>query len=330
MWRTVVDESRTPFVEMQANGATTPSANGSTGHGLHSGGPARPLIVDAQQLWFRYPSSEMPALKGVDLIVRQGQCIGVVGPSGAGKSTLCQILKGIIPHSSPGELEGTVSVFGADITVPEQLAAISKRVAFVLQDPEAQIIGMTVAEDLAYGPENYEEDPDEIRERSTRCLHQVGLSPALLGRDTYALSGGEKQRLAIASALMLEPELLILDEPTSELDPIGKEQVFNVLAALRDHADVTLIIVEHEIERLVQIADWIVVLQDGRVVTEGTPIEVFTGDDVLVRTAGERLPAAAALYLALGRNRGLIPGLQATLDLDAILGVIANGLGGGS
>jgi energy-coupling factor transporter ATP-binding protein EcfA2 len=187
---------------------------------------------------------------------------------------------------------------------------------------------MTVAEDLAYGPENYEEDPEAINERSIRCLQQVGLSAELLDRDTYALSGGEKQRLAIASALMLEPELLILDEPTSELDPIGKEQVFQVMRSLQDHADVSLIIVEHEIERLVRIADRIIVLEAGRVVTEGSPLAVFTGEDVIDRTAGERLPAAAELYLALGRSGGVFPGLKATLDLAPFLDTIASRLGG--
>lgn len=313
------------FAGMVPDAAAPSSLNGSDNPGVEA---ARPPIVDVRQLWFRYPSSEMPALKGIDLTMATGQCVGIIGPSGAGKSTLCQILKGIIPHSTPGELEGTVSVFGADITLPDQLATVSKRVALVLQDPEAQIIGMTVAEDLAYGPENYEEDPEAINERSLRCLQQVGLSAELLDRDTYALSGGEKQRLAIASALMLEPELLILDEPTSELDPIGKEQVFQVMRSLRDHADVSLIIVEHEIERLVRIADRIIVLEAGRVITEGSPLAVFTGEDVIDRTAGERLPAVAELYLALGRSGGVFPGLQATLDLAPFLDTIASRLGG--
>lgn len=280
-------------------------------------------VVSVSDLWFRYPSAGLPALQGVSLAVRKGECLGLIGPSGAGKSTLCQALKGIIPHSLPGELEGEVRVLGRNVVDADELASLSQRVGLVLQDPEAQIIGMTVAEDLAYGPENYEVAPEEIRERSLMCLDAVGLDRGLLDRDTYALSGGEKQRLAVASALMLGPEVLILDEPTSELDPLGKDQVFEVLDNLRRAGRVTLVIVEHEVERLAKVADRIAVLDGGRLVADGTPLNLFTGTDVEVQTAGERLPAAAALLQALRADGESFPPLQPTLDLAALLDDVA-------
>jgi energy-coupling factor transport system ATP-binding protein len=288
---------------------------------------AAETIVRVDDLWFRYPSAELPALKGVSLTVRRGELVGVIGPSGAGKSTLCQAIAGIIPHSVPGEVEGHVEVFGSDVTA-EQRLDVTARVGLVLQDPEAQIIGMTVAEDLAFGPENYEVDPAVIAERSVRCLDVVGLS-GLMERDTYALSGGQKQRLAIASALMLEPDLLILDEPTSELDPLGKDQIFEVVEQLRRRGDVTVVMVEHEVDRLVRLADRIVVVSEGRVVVDGAPLAVFSGPDVLERTAGERLPAAAELIGRLAAI-GSFPQLPPTLDLDEALELTAARLGGPS
>lgn len=283
-----------------------------------------PVIVHVDDLWFRYPSADKPALKGIDLTVRRGEFVGIIGPSGAGKSTLCQAIAGIIPHSTPGEVEGRVRVFGEDLTAEPRLD-VAARIGLVLQDPEAQIIGMTVAEDLAFGPENYEIDPLVIAERSRRCLAQVGL-PELIERDTYALSGGQKQRLAIASALMLEPHLLVLDEPTSELDPLGKDHVFAVIESLRRRGDVTVIVVEHEVDRLVRLADRIVVVEDGRVVADDTPLAIFSGPDVLGRVAGERLPAAAEL---LGRlaSAQTFPPLSPTLDLDEALELTAAQLG---
>lgn len=277
--------------------------------------PRAAVVVD--DLWFRYPSARIPALRSIRLTIGRGEFVGVIGPSGAGKSTLCQAIKGIIPHSSPGEIEGQVSVYGTDITSELRLD-VTARVGLVLQDPEAQIIGMTVAEDLAFGPENYELAPSIIEERSRRCLSQVGLPVALLGRDTYALSGGQKQRLAIASALMLEPDVLILDEPTSELDPSGKDQVFGVLEALRREAGMTVILVEHEIDRLARVADRLLVMDGGRIVEDDTTLGIFfgTSDSAL---AGERLPAAVELHRRLRASCAAFPSISPTLDLDTVL-----------
>lgn len=280
---------------------------------------AEPLL-QVRDLWFRHPSAELPALRGVELDVHRGECVGIVGPSGAGKSTLCQVIKGIIPHSTAGELEGSVEVFGEQITA-EPKPVVTARTGLVLQDPEAQIIGMTVLEDLAFGPENYAKDADAILALAEECLDLVGLAE-YLNADTYALSGGQKQRLAIASALMLQPELLVLDEPTSELDPLGKDQVFEIVESLCGRGDVTVIIVEHEVDRLVKVADRVVIMQEGSIAADGEPLDVFTGPGLRERTAGERLPAAADLLSCLDERQGL-PVAAPTLDLDEALQMIS-------
>lgn len=269
--------------------------------------------VRVEDLWFRYPGADLPALRGIDLVVGPGEFHGVIGPSGAGKSTLCLALTGLIPYSVEGEVEGRVLVRGVDVTSRHE-PDVTAEMSLVLQDPEAQIIGMTVAEDLAYGPENYEVDPAVIAERSVRCLDLVGL-PGMSERDTYALSGGEKQRLAIAAALMTEPRILVLDEPTSELDPLGKDQVFAVLAELRRAHDTTVVVVEHEVDRLVGLADRIWVMHEGRVTASGAPLDVFSGSGLYERTAGERIPPAAELLSRLAAA-GVLAEPAWTLDLD--------------
>lgn len=283
--------------------------------------PVGERAVRLDDVWFRYPTADAPALRGVNLDIGVGEFVGIIGPSGAGKSTLCQAIKGLIPHTTPGEVEGSVEVFGTDIASGLHPAQVA-RVGLVLQDPEAQIIGMTVREDLAFGPENYEIAPQEIETRSIDCLEAVGLT-GLLDRDTYALSGGQKQRLAIASALMLEPEILVLDEPTSELDPLGKDEVFEVLQELRRQRQVTVIVVEHEVDRLAKLADRIVVIDHGYVIADGSPLQVLAGAGARERTAGERLPAAAEFALRLSED-GPFPQTRPTLDLDRAITQVAN------
>lgn len=285
--------------------------------------PSPAAVIEVDDLWFRYPTADQPTLRGITLTIQEGEFLGILGPSGAGKSTLCQALKGLIPHTTPGEVEGVVRVFDTDV-IEEPLTAQSARVGLVLQDPEAQIIGMTVAEDLAFGPENYEIDPDEIDRRSLVCLEAVGLS-GFLDRDTYTLSGGQKQRLAIASALMLNPDILVLDEPTSELDPLGKDQVFAVLEQLRQLRPITVVIVEHEVDRVARLADRVVVVNDGQIVAEGSPLDVLATPGARERTAGERLPPAADFTLAL-QESGRMSDLQPTLDLDTAIAQAAAAL----
>lgn len=260
-------------------------------------GPAEPLI-EVQGLRFRYASGRRDALDGIDLTVRRGEFVGLTGPSGAGKSTLCLCLKGLVP---PGRLSGTVRVAGREI---QPNGPYLEESALVFQDPETQIIGLTVAEDVAFGPENLERDPSRIRSAIPRYLKTVRLD-GQADAETFRLSGGQKQRLAIAGALILEPAILILDEPTSELDPIGKDEVFEVVARLRKERAVTVIMVEHAAEQLAEMADRIVLMDHGRIIAEGPPEDLYHHEDFFHRADGERSPQIARVLFELER-RGLI------------------------
>jgi len=253
-------------------------------------------VVQVEGLTFHYPDSE-PVLRGINLEIKRGEFIGITGPSGAGKTTLCMCLKGLIPHVIGGTMHGRVIVQGKNTRKTEP-SILAETVAMVFQDPEAQIVGLTVEEDLAFGPENLMRPPDLIRAAIPRVLQTVGLS-GYERRETYRLSGGQKQRIAIASALMMEPQLLILDEPTSELDPQGKDEVFQVVRTLREEHDVTIVMVEHEVEQLASVADRIIALDHGMIVADAPPREFFRHAELFHRTEGERLPQVAELLLAL-------------------------------
>ena len=183
------------------------------------------VVVD--DLWFRYPTAQKDSLNGVSLTIKKGQFVGITGPSGAGKSTLALCLRGLIPHVTSGWMRGSVAVCGLN-TREVRPALLGEKVGLVFQDPEAQIIGLTVEEDLAFGPANYEWPREKILANLSPLLDSVRMH-GTEKRETFGLSGGQKQRVALASALMMSPRLLIFDEPTSELDPAGKEEVFTVV-----------------------------------------------------------------------------------------------------
>jgi energy-coupling factor transporter ATP-binding protein EcfA2 len=280
-------------------------------------------VIEVKNLGFSYPTSEQPVLVGIDLEVFRGEFLGIVGPSGAGKTTLSLCLKGLVPHSVTGTVSGDVTVLGANV-IDDPPGDLTARVGLVFQDPEAQIIGLTLEEDLAFGPENFQLDMDEARARSQRLLAEVGLD-GMGKRNTIELSGGQKQRLAIASALMLEPDILILDEPTSELDPVGKSDVFEIVSRLQDDREVTIIMIEHEIERLGRMADRVVAMDQGRIVATGTPEELLSDIELLERTGGERPPAAAELLWRL-RQAGAIADYPPTLEPAQALELVSRAL----
>ena len=187
--------------------------------------------------------------------------------------------------------------------------------ALVFQNPETQIIGLTVAEDLAFGPENLLRDPAWIRAAIPVYLDQVRLA-GYQDVDTYRLSGGQKQRLAIADALILEPEILILDEPTSELDPIGKDQFFEVLERLRRERSITVIMVEHAAEQLAAMADRVIVMQHGLVVDQGPPDQLYRNPVLFHHPQAERAPQISEVLFEL-LQAGLLPASQFTAQEEA-------------
>src|SRR5918993_1286985 len=235
-------------------------------------------VVSVSNLGYRYRGQKNAALRGVDLEIGEGEFVVVMGPSGAGKSTLCVSLNGLIPHFFRGRMEGEVRVGGRS-TREGRVGEFAQEVGLVFQDFEAQLFSTNVALEVAFGPENFAVEYDEMVRRVERVLGEVRLE-GFENRTPATLSGGQKQRLAIASVLAIEPRILCLDEPTTDLDPVGKLGIFEIAEDLKDRDDVTLIVVEHETEETLD-ADRIIVLRDGKIVADKPAREVLRDVDLL-------------------------------------------------
>jgi energy-coupling factor transporter ATP-binding protein EcfA2 len=229
----------------------------------------REPVVRLEGVTFTYAGSAEPALKEISLIVHPGEFVTITGPSGCGKSTLSFCLTGFIPHSFAGTMEGRALIGGQDTrgTAPGELAGIA---GLVQQDPEAQLCTLHVAEEIAFGPENLGLPPAEITRRLDWALEAAGIAP-LKRRSLHTLSGGEKQRVAIASVLAMRPQLLILDEPTANLDPRGCREVLAVVEKLRREQNAAIIIFEHRLQHLLPLADRLIIMEHGRITYDGRP-----------------------------------------------------------
>ncbi|MCD6480424.1 ABC transporter ATP-binding protein, partial [Candidatus Bathyarchaeota archaeon] len=204
-----------------------------------------PPIVEVEGVTYTYPNAEEPALRGVTLTVDEGEFILLTGPSGCGKTTLCRCLNGLIPHFYSGEMEGEVRVLGLS-TREHPPSELARYVGLIFQNPDNQIFSLTVEKEVAFGLENLGVERVEMRKRVDWALEVVGLSH-LRHRLTNELSGGEKQRLAIASILAMRPRVIVLDEPTSFLDPKAAEHLFEILDLLNREYGMTIILIEHRV-----------------------------------------------------------------------------------
>lgn len=221
-------------------------------------------VVDIKDLSFTYSGSNFPALERVNLQVYPGQFLTVTGPSGCGKSTLALCLAGFIPHAYAGKMEGVVKILGRN-TRDYPPGGLSGIVGLVQQDPETQLCTLSVRDEVAFGPENLCKPPEEIQKRVYFALQAVGALD-LQNRKVYTLSGGEKQRVAIASVLAMTPSLLILDEPTANLDPSCTWEVLQTLEKLRKEHKISIIVIEHRLEKLIPISDRLLYMQEGKIV----------------------------------------------------------------
>ena len=263
-------------------------------------------IVSVRGLGFAYPAIEADGeaqwvLERVDLEIERGEFLSIMGPAGAGKTTLCLALVGIVPHSTGGLIRGEVRIGGRD-TKTEVVASLAGRVGIVFQDPETQLFNMSVEAEIAFGLENKGVAPEEIAERIEWAARAVGVE-ALLGRSPFELSGGQKQRVAIAAVLAMTPEILVLDEPTTSLDPRGKQEVFAAVGDLRRQRDMTIVMVEQDAERIAEFSDRVAVFSEGRVQWTGTPADVFARGGELAGL-GLRVPQVAEVARDLNRRYG--------------------------
>jgi energy-coupling factor transport system ATP-binding protein len=257
-------------------------------------------IIEVRDLHYTYPNAKSPALKGVDLTVNKGEFILLTGPSGCGKTTFCRTLNGLIPHFYNGELEGEVTVNNLNIR-DNPTYKLSQHVGLVFQNPDNQIFSLTVEKDVAFGLENQGVPKQEMVESIDWALKMTGIEH-LRERATHELSGGQKQRLAIASILAMKPKILVLDEPTSFLDPLGAEHAFRVLDTLNQEYDITIILIEHRVDLAVRYADRAIIFNDGVVANSGSPEDVFSQEET--RLMGVAVPKTIVFYQKL-KQRGI-------------------------
>jgi energy-coupling factor transporter ATP-binding protein EcfA2 len=254
------------------------------------------IAVKIENLSFTYSGGEKPALNKINLEIKRGEYLGIMGLNGAGKTTLGLSINGIVPQSTMGIYEGNVTVEGLD-TSTTPVREMARTVGIVFDNPEFQMSQVSSAEEVALGLENLGVPNEEMPPRVGAALGTVGLA-GFEERSPMGLSGGQQQRLAIASVLAMQPKILFMDEPTSNLDPIGKEEVFELARKLNREEGMTVIVAEHEAEVLAAYADRIVVLHQGEIVMIGTPSEVFSRGAELAKI-GLRVPQATELALSL-------------------------------
>ncbi|MEM0376175.1 MAG: ABC transporter ATP-binding protein, partial [Thermofilum sp.] len=243
-------------------------------------------VIRVENLTYAYPTSRDFVLRNVSFEVHRGEVLAVIGPNGAGKSTLLKALNGLVPHFYGGKYGGRVVVAGYEV-LKTPISVLSTKVGFVFQDPEDQMSGLalTVWEEVAFGLMMLGFPREEIPKRVEEALSYVGLK-GLEARSPFELSGGQMQRLAIATVLALKPEILVLDEPTAQLDPLGKFEVLSVVKRLADEG-ATIVIAEHEIEEIAYFADKILLLDRGQVVAYGPAREVLASVEELKSRGGD-------------------------------------------
>lgn len=233
-------------------------------------------MITVQNFSYTYPGETKPSLRNIDLEIPEGQFCGVVGPNGAGKSTLCYSLSGFIPHFFRGQTRGAIRIDGKE-TAGSSLGELAGEVGLVFQNPFNQISGtrFSVREEIAFGLENLGLPRVEIKHRVQEALDLLDLEE-LAERSPFALSGGQQQRVAIASVLAMRPKLLVLDEPTSQLDPRGTEEIFVALSKLSKRGGLTVVLVEYKLEWLAEFADRVVALSNGKIVLDDFPGKVLS------------------------------------------------------
>jgi len=229
-------------------------------------------LVEIEGLSYWYPGCDVPALSEVSLRLSPGEFVLLVGASGSGKSTLCRAVNGLVPHFYGGRISGSVKVAGLD-TAASEVKDLARLVGMVFQDPENQLVSENPVAEIAFGLENIGIDRLQMRKRVEEVLASLRLGE-LRDKRVSELSGGQKQKVALASVLVMHPQVLVLDEPTSQLDPISADDFLTTLKSLNDELGLIVMLAEHRVERCFHLADRVVVLDEGRVAFDGTPAEM--------------------------------------------------------
>ena len=278
--------------------------------------PTEP-IIRIEDLHFTYPGDTEETLRGIDLEIAAGSFVAVLGHNGSGKSTLAKLLNAILLPTS-----GHVYVAGVDTADEERLLEVRGTVGLVFQNPDNQIVANVVEDDVAFAPENLGVESAEIRRRVDDALKTVGMYEYRL-HAPHLLSGGQKQRVAIAGALAMHPRVLVLDEPTAMLDPVGRREVISTVTRLCRERGMTVVLITHHMSECVQ-ADRLIALSDGRMIADGTPREVFA-QIALLRQEGLTAPATVRLLYTLRQAGYDVPLTALTVDecADAVAALLA-------
>ena len=279
-------------------------------------------MIEIKNVTFQYREGNSPTLRDITLTIPDGQFVGITGAAGSGKSTLTYVLNGIVPHCYPGDFYGEVLVSGMD-TVETSLTDISRVVGSVCQDVDSQMVSSVVEDEMLYGLENFGVPHDEIEGRLNEAFAAMGIGD-LRDRSIAGLSGGQRQKVAVASVLAMRPAVLVLDEPTAELDPASSRTVFQHLYDYANEHGITVVVVEQKIALLSEFADRLIVMKNGRVLMDGAPHEVLEHSEELL-AEGINCPRSTTLMERL-RRRGLYAG-QVVSNVDeavcALEGVLA-------
>jgi energy-coupling factor transport system ATP-binding protein len=264
-------------------------------------------VLELLDVTFKYQLAKETILENISLSIEKGEFVALVGRNGVGKTTLCSIMRGLIPTFHTGTMSGKVLLHGLDIN-EMSIGDLALHIGFVFQNPFVQVSGVkqTVFEEVAYGLENLGVERSEIIRRVEEMLHQLNIEH-LRSKHPMQLSGGQSQRVALASVLVMDPEILIIDEPTSQLDPQGTEEVFETIRLLKERKK-TIILVEHKVDWVAEYADRVIVINDKHIVKDASASEVFS-DPMLLHT-GNNLPQVALLALKLRESK--------KFDLDRI------------
>lgn len=256
-------------------------------------------IIRIENLSYKYPIGKKEVLKNINLTIKQGQFYAIIGKNGCGKTTLCNAIRGFIPHFHNGDISGEVFIKDKPVS-KSTIGELSLDVGFVFQNPFTQISGIknTVFEEIAFGLENLGVKKDEIIRRVDEIIDLLGIR-YLSKKNPNALSGGQKQRVALASIIVMEPDILVIDEPTSQLDPNGTEDVFKIIKLMKEKGK-TIVLVEHKIDMIAEYADRVILMDDGEIILDGTVEEVLTNPLVLEKQV--ELPQYAILGLEMRKS----------------------------
>lgn len=258
-------------------------------------------VIEAKDLTYTYPNAIKPAIQQVSIKIERGEFVILTGPSGCGKTTLCRCFNGLIPHFYEGELEGEIRIVGLN-AADHPIHELALRVGLVFQNPENQLFALSVEKDVAFGLENLGVPREEMRKRVDWALETAGIYE-LRERAPHELSGGQQQRVAIASIIAMRPDIMVLDEPTSFLDPLGAKKIFEVINELNKSLGMTVVLVEHRLDLAARYANHVIIMDKGKVVLDGEPRTVLGSQKA--RLLGLGIPKATRLYQILEEENEL-------------------------